>query len=382
MTTDADGLLAGVRILDLTIWRPGPYATQLLAEIGAEVIKVEPPGGDPMRVYPGIFATLHANKRSVVLDLKAEPDRERALTLADGADVVIEGYRPGVADRLGIGYEAVRARNPAVIYCSVSGYGQTGPLEQVPGHDVNYTAWSGALRPDGGPPSIPAVPIADLAGGMAAAFAISAALVRQRDTGEGERIDVAMTDVLTTWTGVVRPVAAGVDGTVDDPEDDADDRRSSGRSGVPGYGTYETAGGGFVSLGIISEPHFWRGLCDALGLGDVADLDFATRTRRGDELQARIRDAVRRQPRDELVATLLASGVPVAPVLDRDEVGASRELRQRGVITRDPWSEADDVVAGYPIRLVHHPAQRRTPSPAPGAHPDATWRPRPADESR
>src|SRR5438445_7146077 len=143
----ADGLLDGLRILDLTIWRPGPYATQLLAELGAEVLKVEPPGGDPMRVYAGLFDSLSADKRSVVLDLKDDGDRERALELAADADVVVEGYRPGVADRLGIGYDAVRTVNASIIYCSVSGLGQDGPLAQASGHDINYLAWSRALGP-------------------------------------------------------------------------------------------------------------------------------------------------------------------------------------------------------------------------------------------
>ena len=180
-----DRQLAGVRVLDLTIWRPGPYATQLLSEIGADVIKVEPPGGDPMRVYPGLFASLHANKRSIVLDLKSDDGRRRGLELAAGAHVVIEGFRPGVADRLGLGYDAVRQVNESVVYCSVSGMGQTGPLALVPGHDLNYVAWAGALSPDGGAPVVPAIPVADLAGGMAAAFAICAAVVRLQRTGPG-----------------------------------------------------------------------------------------------------------------------------------------------------------------------------------------------------
>jgi crotonobetainyl-CoA:carnitine CoA-transferase CaiB-like acyl-CoA transferase len=363
----SDGLLAGVRVLDLTIWRPGPYATQLLAEIGAEVIKVEPPGGDPMRTYPGLFAALHANQRSVVLDLKAADDRERALALAAGADVVIEGFRPGVADRLGVGDAEVRARNPRVVYCSVSGYGQTGPLRLVPGHDVNYTAWSGALAPGGGAPAVPALPIADLAGGMAAAFAISAALVRQARTGEGERIDVSMTDVLATWTGVVRPTAAGQD----------EGRRSS--RGTPGYGTFATADGRHLSLGVISEPHFWSALCRVLGLAEHADLDLLGRLARVDELQDLVAAEIARHDRDDLVARLLAADVPVAPVLDRTELAASAELRERGVITRDPWSAADEVVAGYPVRFERHPAERRTPPPAAGEHVDADWSPRPTD---
>ena len=165
------GLLTGLRVLDLSIWRPGPYATQLLAEIGADVIKIEPPGGDPMRRYPELFVSLNANKRSIVLDLKDAADRARALDLAGEADVVVEGFRPGVTDRLGVGYGDVLAVNPTVIYCSVSGMGQDGPLAGLPGHDLNYQAWAGVLAPDGGPPVVPAVPLADLAGGMAAAFA-------------------------------------------------------------------------------------------------------------------------------------------------------------------------------------------------------------------
>jgi crotonobetainyl-CoA:carnitine CoA-transferase CaiB-like acyl-CoA transferase len=198
-------LLSGLRVLDLSVWRPGPYATQLLAEIGADVLKVEPPGGDPMRSYPELFASLNANKRSIVLDLKRDDDLGRALELAADADVLVEGFRPGVADRLGVGYSGVRAVAPSIVYCSVSGMGQTGPFRLVPGHDLNYQAWAGALTPEGGAPEVSKLPIADLAGGMAAAFAVCAAVVRRQRTGEGEYIDTAMTDVLATWTGAAVP---------------------------------------------------------------------------------------------------------------------------------------------------------------------------------
>jgi alpha-methylacyl-CoA racemase len=141
------GPLDRLRVLDLTIWRPGPYATQLLAEHGADVLEVEPPGGDPMRSMPDLFAILGAGKRSIVLDLERDDDRERCLGLAADADVFVESYRPGVADRLGVGYDAVVARNPAIVYCSVSGFGAVGPLAHLPGHDVNELAQSGTLRP-------------------------------------------------------------------------------------------------------------------------------------------------------------------------------------------------------------------------------------------
>src|SRR4051794_36252764 len=143
------GNLAGLRVLDLTIWRPGPYATQLLAEHGADVLKVEPPGGDPMRSMPDLFDILGAHKRSIVLDLKTDEGRARCLELAADCDVFVESYRPGVADRLGVGYDAVAAVNPVVVYCSISGFGAFGPLAGVPGHDVNYLAYSGVLAPHG-----------------------------------------------------------------------------------------------------------------------------------------------------------------------------------------------------------------------------------------
>ena len=356
-----NGLLSGVRVLDLSIWRPGPYATQLLAEMGAEVIKVEPPGGDPMRVYVDLFASLNADKRSVELDLKSPEGRARALELAAEADVVIEGFRPGVAARLGVDDDAVRAVIPAVVYCSLSGLGQDGPLALAPGHDVAYMAWAGVLAPHGGPPVVPAIPVADLAGGMAAAMAICAAVVRQLRTGEGERIDVAMTDVLATWTGAATPRTTHDEG--DGP----------GRRGVPGYGTFEAADGRHLALGVLSEDHFWRSLCGVLGLDDVGDLGFSTRLDRTDELQDRVAGAIRARPRDELVAELLGADVPAAPVADREGMLANPHFAERGVVTSDPWAP---VATGHPVVYRHHPATRSAPPPELDEHRGATFAPR------
>jgi crotonobetainyl-CoA:carnitine CoA-transferase CaiB-like acyl-CoA transferase len=353
------GLLEGLRVLDFTIWRPGPYATQLLAELGAEVLKVEPPGGDPMRVYAGLFASLSADKRSIVLDLKEDADRSRALELAADSDVVIEGYRPGVADRLGIGYEAVRGVNPSVIYCSVSGLGQDGSLSRVSGHDINYLAWSGALAPEGGPPREPAVPVADLSGGMAAAFAICAAVVRKLKTGEGERIDVAMADVLATWTGAVAPQAEGTD---------------ENARGVPGYGTFKTADAGYVVLGVLTEDHFWQPLCSTLELGDdVGALGFIARMARVDDLQPQVAAAIGKWQRDDLVGALLDVGVPVAPVLDRSQMVGLRHFIERRAVTTEEWS---DPATGFPVRFVHHPATRKEPPPEIDEHRGEGFRPR------
>ena len=194
-------LLADLRVLDLSIWRPGPYATSLLVALGADVLKVEPPGGDPMRQYPELFESVNAGKRSIVLDLKDGDDRARAMELALEADAVVEGFRPGVMARLGLDEATVRAAKPALVYCSISGYGQEDPRADLPGHDVNYQAWAGALAPEGGTATMPRLPVADLAGGMSAAFGICAAVLGRHATGEGAYLDVSMTDVLATWTG-------------------------------------------------------------------------------------------------------------------------------------------------------------------------------------
>lgn len=347
-------LLDGVTVLDLSVWRPGPYATQLLADAGADVLKVEPPGGDPMRAYPGLFERLHAGKRSVALDLKDPAAVRRCLALAAGADVVVEGFRPGVVDRLGVGYRQVAGVNPAVVYCSVSGMGQDGPLADVPGHDVNYQGWAGTLAPDGGTPVTPAVPVADLASGMAAAFAVTAALLRRGRTGEGEHVDVAMGDVLATWTGATAP---------------------GGGSGaaarvVPGYGPFEAAGGEHLTLGVVSEDHFWRPLCLVLGLDELAAASFAERLERRVELQEAVASAVAGRGRDELVAELLAAGVPAAPVLTRAQMAVLPHFRRRGAVLEGPGGAP---VTGYPLTLAGHPFGPLRPAPGLDQHRGAGW---------
>ena len=270
MAERTTSFLSGVRVLDLSIWRPGPYATSLLVALGADVLKVEPPGGDPMRHYRGLFEEINAGKRSMVLDLKAQADGDRVRELASVADVVVEGFRPGVVARLGLDDAVVRASNPGVVYCSISGYGQQDERAALPGHDVNYQAWSGALTPEGGVGAMPPLPTADLAAGTTAAFGICAALLGRTHTGTGAYLDVSMTDVLSTWTGRTgaEPGRAGREDT-----------------SVPGYGLFETIDGGQISLGVVNEDHFWSSLCHELSLDDLADLDFTERTRRGRSAQ-------------------------------------------------------------------------------------------------
>lgn len=351
------GLLDGMRVLDAGIWRPMPHATQLLADLGAEVLKIEPPGGDPMRTFPELFADVASHKRSVMIDLKTDAGRAHALDLAADAHVFTEGWRPGVADRLGLGYEAVRARNPGIIYCSLSGYGQTGPLADRPGHDLNYQALAGAVAPrsslDGGAtqPEIPHVPIADLAAGTVAALCICAAWAKHVQTGEGDYVDVSMADVIASWVGP----RAGTEM----------EGRTERARGSTGYGVYRCADDRYLTLAVISENHFWRGVCDALDLPELRDLNHFARLDRFEECDAALVAQLAQLPRDEAVARLAAHGAPVAPVLTPEEAGAEVVFRERGVV----HEEADGSRrVGFPARMQRHPVRPPGPGPGPGEH--------------
>ncbi len=329
------GLLSGMRVLDLSAWRPMPHATQILADLGAEVLKVEPPGGDPMRGYPEIFASVARGKRSIMLDLRTEAGSSRALELAAEADVVCESWRPGVADRLGLGYETVVAANPSVIYCSLTGFGQDGPLRDVPGHDVNFQAIAGALAPrsNGRDPEVSRLPVADLEGGTVSAVLICAAWARRIATGAGERIDVAMADVVAWWVGTRSGTANAEAG--------------SRTVGSPGYGVFRTADGQWIALGVLAEPRLWDALCRALELDELAALTFAERLARTDEINATIAGKIASLDSDAAVAQLEAAGAPVTPVLSPEGATEHPQLRARGFHVETE----EGLVARLPARL-------------------------------
>jgi crotonobetainyl-CoA:carnitine CoA-transferase CaiB-like acyl-CoA transferase len=351
----SSGNLAGLRVLDLTIWRPGPYATQLLAEQGADVLKVEPPGGDPMRSMPDLFDILGAHKRSIVLDLKSDDGRARCLELAAGAEVFVESYRPGVADRLGVGYDAVAAVNPRIVYCSITGFGAFGPLAQVPGHDVNYLSTTGTLMPRGGEPHEPTVPLGDLGGGIAGAFAIVTAVLGARATGKGERIDVSVTDVLSTWVGPVGPVRmVGVERPL---------------NGVPGYGVFPTADDAYVAIGIMNEDHFWAGLCRALDLPHGA-LPNGERNARVRELNKEIASVIASLTEAEALRRLLANDVPATAVLDREGMLEHPHFRERGVVVERPDGRS---TSGPLVRFEARPGRAPYGAAEVGAHEPGGW---------
>lgn len=276
--------LAGIKVLDFSTLLPGPIATLMLAEAGADVIKVERPGsGDDMRHYPPLvdgesvsFLMLNRGKSSLALDLKCPDDRARLDPLIEEADVVVEQFRPGVMDRLGLGYDALSARNPRLIYCSITGYGQTGPKAQVAAHDLNYVTEAGMLSLTAGAdhaPVVPAALVADIAGGAYPAIInILLALIERQKTGRGRHLDIAMHENLFPF--LFWALGAGF-GTGNWPQ--PSDSLLSG--GSPRYNIYRTADDRFVAAAPIEEK-FWQNFCAVLGIPPDSDRDtVATRIR-------------------------------------------------------------------------------------------------------
>lgn len=280
--------LSHVRVLDLSRLLPGPYATQLLANLGAQVIKIERPSeGDYARSLPPLMSPLpgdpdvtrgegavfwqnNRGKQSVGIDFDSERGRAILLRLLEHADVLLESFRPGTLARRGLDYASVRARNARLIYCSLSGYGQTGPHQQRAGHDLNYLALAGILKLNGArgqTPVPPSVQMADLAGGMSAALQIVAALLERERTGQGNYLDIALLDVAVDWMQSVIGASFRAEGT--NPR-----RGELPLSGAyPCYNIYETADGGFISLGAL-EPSFWRAFCMGVQRADLLERQF------------------------------------------------------------------------------------------------------------
>lgn len=360
--------LSDVTVLELAGMIPGPYATMLMADLGAEVVKVEEPeSGDYQRHFgpetDGVnhrFANYNRNKRSIAIDLKTDRGRALLLDLAEEADVLVEGFRPGVVDRLGIGYDDVAARNPGIVYCSLSGYGQDGPYREWAGHDINYLGIAGLLSTTGerdGPPVPPGYPISDFAGGLFAAFAIVSALRRRDRTGEGDYVDVSMTDVVASWSAQLLAAVAGGD----DPR-----RGETLVSGAdPAYSIYECADGEYVTVGAL-EPQFWEALCRELSLEEYVDAD-----RTDPEVREEVRDALaaafERRSRDEWIDRLDETEIPVGPVNSPHETLAEDEqIDARDLVADQDVDGATLPVMRSPYRMGSDPDTIRSPAPAHG----------------
>ncbi|MGE5189594.1 MAG: CaiB/BaiF CoA transferase family protein [Gemmatimonadota bacterium] len=327
-------LLAGIRVLDLSLQLPGPFCTLMMADHGADVVKVDEPEPRVRNPFageePGLSPSdryLNRGKRSLTLNLKTEEGKEIFRALADGADVVVEGFRPGVTRRLGVDYDTLSARNPRLVYCSISGYGQTGPMRDVAGHDINYISYAGILGLSGragGEPAIPPVQIGDLFGGaMMALSGILMALVARRGTGEGRWVDVSMTDgsmAMLTFHAV-----AGLSGAPN-PE-----RGKTVLTGMyPCYETYRCADGRHISIGSL-EPWFWNGLVSALGRDDLAGLQYAA-GEEGARAKAELARIFETRTRDEWERFFEGKDVCLSPVLELDEALSHPNAAARGMV--------------------------------------------------
>ncbi len=353
------GALSGIKVLDLSRLLPGPYCSMILADHGAEVISVE----DKRFKADGLFFNLvNRNKRHMCLDLKSDRGLEIFFRLAKRADVILEGFRPGVVERLGVDYARVQEQNPKIIYCSITGYGQTGPMRDRVGHDVNYLANSGVLDlmgPKDGPPAIPGVQFADIAGGaMNAAMGILMALVERSTTGRGQYIDISMTDGMVGF--LTLPLYfSGVTGRMPVRSDGTFSHRYAC------YNTYGTADGRFLAIGAV-EHRFWKRLCQLLNVPEFADLQYDDDRR--EEIIDALADIFKQQTIDHWDNTLGDLDVCYARIKTLAEVMADPMLKQREmVVGGDKKDGAGTRAFGIPIKLSRTPGSVRTPPDTFGA---------------
>jgi len=366
--------LEGIRVLDLSRLAPGPFCTMLLADFGADVIVVEAPPGaarvsEMERPEARALNPLNRNKRSIAINLRQPEGREAFYRLARTADVVVEGFRPGVVKRLGVDYETLSRLNPRLVYCSLSGYGQDGPYASLVGHDINYISVGGALGLTGWPGQPPAIPmniIADFAGGgLYAAFAICLALLARERTGRGQYIDMAMSDGVTsllTWVAS-RYLATG---QVPRPGEDMLN------GGVPFYNVYRCADGRYISIGCL-EPYFWEALCRVLGAEEFIPHQWDRQ--RYPEMFEFFRRRFQERTRDEWFQELRQHEICVAPVYSLDEVFADPHVLQRRMLAEVQHPQMGTVrQVGIGAKLSETPGSIRTLGPRLGEHTDEVLR--------
>ena len=363
------GPLAGIRVLDFTRVLAGPAASLALADLGAEVIKIEPPGtGDETRNFPPTrdgeshyYLSVNRGKKSIVIDLKSPEGLALARDLAAKCDVLIENYRPGVMDRLGLGYDALSAINPRLIYCAISGYGQTGPLKDRPSFDIVLQAMSGALSMNGEPGGLPTklgIPLGDLVGGINGPIGVLSALYERERTGKGRMIDVSLMDGLLGMLGYIAQLAFF---TGQDPA-----RQGSQHPNLVPYGIFPASDGSIVIACLT--PGFWGKICVSIGRPELTDdprYDTLEKRRDArDEVNAAVSAFTSQHTVDELVAIFTAHEVPHAPIL-----GVTEALTQPQAVEREMVVQvAHKTMGDIPIvnRSIKFPGDRQ---PAPEAPP-------------
>jgi len=367
--------LSDVKVLDLTRLLPGGFATMLLADLGAEVLKVEDTGmGDYVRWAPpyyegaddsaksALYLALNRGKRSIRLNLKEEAGREVLLALVEDYDVVVEGFRPGVMDRLGVGYEALRERNPKIVYCAITGYGQSGPYTGRSGHDINYLGLTGLLHMTGdreGPPVQAAGQIADLGGGgLMAAYSILAALREAERSGEGQTVDVSMADGALSWLAMAAAQYLA-DGRA--PE-------RGGETLTGGFICYRpyACADGHVTMAAL-EPKFWQAFCNGVARDDLLDKQFE---RPGSEAHAEVQRVFLSRTRAEWKDFADEHDCCLEPVLDLGEALASELVREREMVVEldQPGAHEPVRLLGHPVKFSRTPGLPQGPGPALGEH--------------
>lgn len=364
-------LLQGVRILDLTRLLPGGYATQLLGDMGAEVLKIEDPWqGDYQRWsephFEGTqesvtFWGLNRNKKSMILNLKTERDKQVFLKLLQSYDIVLEGFRPGVMDSLGLGYEKLKEVNPGVIMCSISGYGQDGPFKLRAGHDLNYTAIAGSLGlggAAGGAPAMSAVQIADVGGGaLMSVVGILTAFISRQKTGSGQYIDISMMDSVVSWmTMLFMQLEANA------PDLKRGETRLGG--GEICYNVYKTQDEKYMSLGAL-EPKFWKTFCEIVGRPELVPQQFS----RNPEIKAEVEEIFKTRTRGEWVEIFADKDVCCEPVLDINEVKDHPQVAHRRLFTTLIHPEVGEVnVIRNPISFTYESSVEDQLPPEYGEH--------------
>lgn len=366
--------LDGIKVLDCTRLLPYQYCTMLLGDLGAEVLKVEEPRegdygrwGDSARTYESdAFVMANRNKKSMKLNLKHEKGREILKKLSVEYDVLVESFRPGVMDRLGVGYEDMKKVNPSIIYCSTTGFGQTGPYKMLVGHDINYLGYSGILACTGeqtGRPVAPGIPIGDMAGGgLATAMAILAAIVGRERTGKGQYIDVGQADVLTSLN--IRNIAEVL-------------AQRKGRTARPVdlrgfsicYNSYKTSDDKFVAVGPV-EPKFWHNFCKTVGKEEWIE-NHLLKYEEGSEATEELKKLFAGKTRDEWEKIFENVDSCITPVLTPDETLENAHFKERGMISfMDDPQRGETLQIGFPAKFSDDLNFKRSPAPFFGEHTD------------
>ena len=366
-------ILEKMKVLDLTRLLPGGYATMILADMGADVLKIEDMGaGDYLReMGPRVgkeslwFHAINRNKKSVRLNLKSPGGRDVFLRLVREHDALIEGFRPGVMERLGLDYETLSAVNPRLVYCSLTAYGQDGPYRLRPAHDINCLAIAGALDLTGhrdGPPVLPGVQVADLSSGMAAAVGILATYVRSLQTGRGAYVDVAMTDTVVSWMiWYLTRYLAGA----------GESRRGAEElnGGRVCYNVYATKDGRYISMGNL-ENKFWEAFCRAAGRPDLVPLQFGT----DDQARRAVQGFFAGKTRDEIVELFSQVDTCIEPVLEAGEVPEHPQIKARNLFIELSTAGGQITTVATPLKITGTERGIDQPAPDAGEHTRETLR--------